>query len=99
MTNINSKPDFSSEKEKRNLAALKVQKAKEKIFKLIVKIISWESGSLGSPVVQSINKISSGEWILYKKHRLSVFAAIDKEKAKKELAETFNSIKTHGGFE
>ena len=85
-------------KDERKLAVLEAQKAKDKIFKLVVKIICWESGSSGSAVVQSVDKITPEEWLRYKKHRLSVFTALDKERAKNELDQTFNSIKANDGF-
>ena len=86
-------------KEERKLSLIENQKVKEKTFKLLVKIISWESGSLGSIAVSSVNKVTAEEWTWYKKHRADVFAAFDKEKAKNDLEKTFNLIKANGGFE
>lgn len=86
-------------KDERKLAALEAQKAKEKMFKLVVKIISWESGSLESNVIQTVDKITPAEWLKYKKHRLGIPTTLDKEKAKEKLDETYNAIKTNGGFE
>lgn len=80
--------------DKRKLDLLKAQKAKEQAFKIVVKIISWESGSSAA----NIEKITLAEWKQYKKHRSGAFAAIDRDKAKTDLAKTYNSIKAHGGF-
>ena len=91
-------PDIKS-KEERKLALIETQKIKEKAFKLLVKIISWESGSLGSIVVSAVNKITPEEWRQYKKHRSLVFAAFDKDKVKSDLEKTYNSIKENDGFE
>jgi hypothetical protein len=96
---MSDKPeDILTNKDLRKLAALETQKAKEKIFKLVVKIISWESGSSGSAAVQSADKITEEEWQRYKKHRLNTFNALDKDKAKEELNESYNSIKANNGF-
>lgn len=86
-------------KEERKLAVLESQKAREQVFKLVVKIISWESGSLESVVVKSANKITPGEWLEYKKHRMNISPVLDKEKVKVKLTQIYNSIKANGGFE
>lgn len=85
-------------KEEKKLADIELKEIKEKAFKLIVKIISWENGSNGSIVVQSANKITPEEWQQYKKERMNAFSAADKDKGRKEIEESFNSIKAHGGF-
>lgn len=86
-------------KEERKLATLKAQQAKEKMFKLVVKIISWESGASESTVIKSANKITPEEWLMYKKQRMDISATLDKEKMKDKVAQTYNSIKANGGFE
>lgn len=86
-------------KDERKLAALENQKVKEKMFKLVVKIISWESGSLESVAIKSVNKITPNEWLQYKKHRTNISAALDKKKVKDNLVQTYNSIRSNGGFE
>ena len=86
-------------KDEKNLAILETQKVREKAFKLLVKIISWESGFLGSPIVSSANRITSKEWTEYKKHRKGVFNVFDKDKIKSDLKKTYDSIKINGGFE
>lgn len=90
-------PQINS-KDERKLAVLEAQKIKEQAFKLVVKIISWESGSLGSTVVQSTNKITPAEWSQYKKQRMSIATAENRDKAKEKLTQTYNSIKANGGF-
>lgn len=98
---LNNKPNQNNlkNKDERKLALLKAQQEKEKMFKLMVKIISWESGSLDSNTVRSENKITQKEWLEYKKQRMSIATIYDKDKAKKKLTLTFNSIKANGGFE
>lgn len=97
---MRDKPKLKSalSKEERALALLENQKANESIFKLTVKIICWQTGALGSQVVQTSDKITPVEWQKYKKHRLKTFNITDIEKAKKEIAQTYESIKANGGF-
>lgn len=82
----------------RKLAALKAQAVKEQAFKLVVKIISWESGSLESLVIKSANKITPDEWLQYKEYRMNLSTTPDKEKVRDNLIQTYNSIKANGGF-
>ncbi|MCL5410312.1 MAG: hypothetical protein M1324_00450 [Patescibacteria group bacterium] len=86
-------------KDERKLAALKAQKARESAFKIVVKIISWESGTLDSAVIKSANKITEEEWLKYKKQRMDIATADNRDKAKEKLTLTYNSIKANGGFE
>lgn len=86
-------------KDERKIAALKAQQAKEKTFKLVVKIISWESGSLDSLVVRAANKITLSEWLQYKKQRMDISTPETRDRAKDKLAQTYNAIKSNGGFE
>lgn len=85
-------------KEERELALLKAQRTKESAFKLVVKIISWESGAAESIVVKSSDKITLQEWVQYKKQRMNIPTVLDKEKVAANLAQTYNSIKANGGF-
>lgn len=89
----------SISKEERKLAVLKAQEARDKVFKLVVKIISWETGSLNSLVVKSSDKITSKEWSTYKKHTLAVASSENIERVKQKLIQTFKDIKENGGFE
>lgn len=86
-------------KEARKLAILEAQKAKEKMYKLLVKIISWESGSLESVVIQAGNKITPTEWLQYKKHRMGISTTLSEEETENKLVHTYKSIKENGGFE
>ena len=94
--NLNGKIPLSKEEQK--LANLQIQEVKEKTFKLVVKIICWESGTPSSEVVQTKNKITPEEWSRYKKHRTNAFSEADRDKIKAELTESFNNIKANGGF-
>lgn len=86
-------------KDERKLAILKAQKIKEKIFKLVVKIICWESGHSESVIIQSANRITPEEWLAYKKHHFNIPTTLDREKVKDNLTQTYNAIKANGGFE
>lgn len=99
MANTKLNQHSSITKDERKLAILKAQKVKESVYKLVVKIISWESGAAESTVIKSANKITPEEWLRYKKQRMDIFATVDKEKMKDKLAQTYNSIKANGGFE
>lgn len=85
-------------KNERELAMIKAQAARDKVYKLMIKIISWESGSLDSYVVKSLNKITSQEWLNYKKNTLRVSTNDSIEKVKARLTKTYKNIKEHGGF-
>lgn len=99
MTDDTSNQNISLTKEERKMLVLKAQEAKEVIFKLVVKIISWESGSMDSVVVKSANKITAKEWLKYKKHQLGISAAGSIQKTKDKIALTYKLIKENGGFE
>lgn len=85
-------------KNERELAMIKAQEARDKVYKLMIKIISWESGALDSYVVKSLNKITAQEWSSYKKNTLAVSTNDSLEKVKGRLAKTYKNIKDHGGF-
>ena len=91
--------DPTLSKEDRKQLVLKAQQAKEAIFKLVVKIISWETGALDSIVIRSANKITANEWSKYKKNQLEISAGGSLQKTKEKLAQTYAAIKEHGGFE
>lgn len=97
MANTNSKPDRQSPDE-RKLALLKAQEARDKVFKLMVKIISWETDSFNSIAVKSLNKITKGEWSIYKKHTMEVPTSQSIDKIKDKIAQTYKNIKENGGF-
>ncbi len=75
------------------------QAAKEALFKLVVKIICWETGSLGSVTVRSDDKITTHEWMEYKKNQLSIATEGTLLRIKEKLAQSHLSIKEHGGFD
>ena len=85
--------------DERKLAVLKAQQARDKAFKLVVKIISWETGSLNSLVVKALDKITNQEWLTYKKHTLSISTQENLEKVKRKLAQSYKDIKENNGFE
>ena len=88
----------SKTKDERKLALLKAQAAKDKLFKQVVKIISWESGSLDSIVVKSLNKITEAEWLNYRKYTLNIATSQSREKVKEKLSQTYKNIEANGGF-
>lgn len=88
----------SKTQDERKLAILKAQAAKDKLFKLVVKIISWESDSLDSVVVKSLNKITEAEWLNYRKYTLNISTSQSLEKVKEKLTQTYKNIRAHGGF-
>lgn len=90
--------DQSTSRDDRELAILKAQEAKNKLFKLIVKIISWETGSIDSVVVRSLNKITNEEWSSYKKHTLKIPTSVSTEKVKEKILQTYKNIKENNGF-
>lgn len=92
----NKKPKTLDE---RKLALLKAQQVRDKMFDLVVKIISWETGSLNSFVVKAKNKISAVEWSQYKKYQLDIPTTASIDKVKKKLNTTYQSIIENGGFE
>lgn len=75
-------------------AAQKHQQEKEKFQALAIKVIRWRLG-----LHDKKDKISSSEWVLYKKYQLS---AIDKhtdvKQLKQRLSQTFEEITKKGGF-
>ncbi len=91
-----SNPTLS--KEEKKLAILKAQEAREKIFKLVVKIISWETASMDSIVIRSGDKITSQEWAKYKSHLLDISKTEGIDKVKSKLAASYQAIKQNSGF-
>lgn len=85
-------------KEEKKLITLKAQEARDKSFKLVVKIISWETGSMDSNAIKTENKISPVEWATYKRHLLTISKSESVEKVKEKLSQAYKSIKEHGGF-
>ncbi len=90
-------PDAKLTKEERKLVTLKAQEARDKVFKLVVKIIRWETESSHS-ASNAIEKITSQEWAKYKQHLLNISTSESTQKVKDKLTQTYNAIKEHGGF-
>ncbi len=88
----------SKTQDEKKLAILKAQEEKDKLFKLVIKIISWESGSLDSIVIKSLNKVTESEWLHYKKYTLAISTSQSLEKVKEKVTQTYNNIQAHGGF-
>lgn len=89
--------DTKLTKEEREAAAAKVREVSERLFKLVVKIIRWETeatSSLGKPK----DKITSDEWKAYQKHILRISVSEREERVKQKLGETYRAIKSHRGF-
>jgi len=90
-------PDTKLTKEERKLVTLKAQEARDRVFKLVVKIIRWETESSHS-ANNTIEKITSQEWAKYKQHLLNISTSESTQKVKDKLTQTYNAIKEHGGF-
>lgn len=98
-TNLQSdRTDLILDREQKRLAALKIQAERDKRFKLVAKIISWETGSMDSIAVKSLDRITETEWSIYKEHILGIATAETVEKVKAKLAQTFEDIKRNDGF-
>lgn len=85
-------------KEERKAAASKTQAANEKIFKLVVKIISWKSGPMEGASIKLTDKITRDEWQRYRAHMLRISKTESEKRVKEKLEETYNAIKANGGF-
>lgn len=102
MTKVLLEPNrqkFPRPLDERKLALLKAQEIRNKMFNLVVKIISWETGSPNSLVVKAENKISPAEWTQYKKHQMQIPTTESIEKVKSKINQTYTSISENGGFE
>lgn len=84
--------------EERKLAVLKAHEAREKIFKLVVKIIRWETEVSTSTTDKNVSKITTDEWHRYTKHLLGIYQPENQAKIKEKLKKTYDTIKGHGGF-
>ncbi len=95
---MNLPPAKLLSKEERKLVILKAQEAREKIFKLVVKIISWQTRSMDSIAIKHADKVTNHEWIRYKQHLLNISKSESTERVRDKLTQTYNAIKEHGGF-
>lgn len=84
--------------DERKAANEQAHQAKEKIFKLVVKIISWETKSMDSLALRTDDRISSQEWNSYKQHIMEISKSESLEKVKSRLVETYKSIQSNNGF-
>ncbi|EKD90247.1 MAG: hypothetical protein ACD_31C00072G0003 [uncultured bacterium] len=84
--------------EERKLITLKAQEAREKVLKLVVKIIRWETESTDHPLNQVIDKITGLEWSKYKTHILGSYQIDNQERIKSKIKQTYETIKQRGGF-
>lgn len=85
-----------SHSDQRKVTAQKNQQLREASFSLVVKIIKWRSGTAISD-----SKVTSKEWLKYKKHLLSSIEKEEKNKVKElqlKLKETQQAIERHNGF-
>lgn len=101
MTKTNSQPDKINlvlNREEKRIATLKIQAERDKRFKLVAKIISWESGAEGSIAVTTQNKVTDAEWSEYKKYIQTITTSDSVEKVKQKIDLTFENIKKNGGF-
>lgn len=98
-TNLQSdRTDLILGREEKRLAALKIQAERDKRFKLVAKIISWETGSMDSIAVKTLDRITNSEWSIYKDHILAIATVETVEKVKEKLDQTFENIKKNGGL-
>jgi hypothetical protein len=78
--------------DEQKLLALKKKAASDNIYRLCVKIISWKSG-------KKTVKITSKEWVEYKKHIVGISKTESPERVLTKLKDTHQAIIKHGGFE
>lgn len=90
------KASIKLSREEQKKAALEHQKQNEQIHQLVVKIISWKSGSLGS---SCLNKITNREWSNYRQHILKISKTESPDRVKGKLEATREAIQNHDGFD
>lgn len=93
---MDSKPKLT--KEERKEAVLKSQAANEKIFKLVVKIISWKSGPMEGATIKKTDKVTPDEWQRYRTHILRISKTESEKRVREKLDDTYKAIKANGGF-
>ena len=93
-----SSKDTKLTKEEREAAAAKVREVSERLFKLVVKIIRWETELPNSNLGKPKDKITSDEWRAYEKHILKISVSEREDRVKEKLYETKRAIKSHRGF-
>ncbi len=90
--------DTKLTKEEREAAAAKVREVSEKLFKLVVKIIRWETELPNSNLGKPKDKITSEEWHAYERHILKISTSEREDRVREKLDETYRAIKSHRGF-
>ncbi len=83
---------------KKSLIDQKKLQEKEDWHKLVVKVIVWKDGPVGSGFVQFMDKITPKEWKDYRKRLTRVNAGKGKEKIQALLKEKWERINENGGF-
>ncbi len=86
-------------KEEREAAAAKAHEVSERLFKLVVKIIRWETELPNSNLGKPKEKITRDEWKTYEKHILRISTSEREERVKEKIGETYQAIKSHRGFQ
>ncbi len=91
-------PQKKLNKDERKEAVLQAHKANEKIFKLVVKIISWETGPMEGASIKTTNKVTDDEWQRYRRHLLKISTSESEKRVKEKLKGIYEAIKDNGGF-
>ena len=91
------KPKLS--KEEQRSKELEVSEAKEAVFHLVAKVISWKTRSQDSYSMQNKEKISPAEWQKYEKHLLDISKTEDVQTVKEKLKTIHSQIEANHGFE
>lgn len=86
-------------KEEQKSKELEASTAKEEMFQLVAKIISWKTKSQDSYSMQNKNKISVTEWQQYKKHLMDISKTDGADKVKEKLKDIYSAIQNNQGFE
>ncbi len=73
--------------------------AKEEVFQLVAKIISWKTRSVDSHSMQNQKKVSASEWQEYEKHLFGVYKTETKEEVQARLLTIQEAITLNEGFE
>lgn len=95
---MSSKDNTKLTKEEREAAAAKVREVSERLFKLVVKIIRWETELPNSNLGKPKDKITPEEWKTYEKHILKISTSEREGRVREKLDETYKAIKSHRGF-
>ena len=86
-------------KEERNAKSLAKSTAREEMYQLVAKIISWKTRAVDSHSMQHQKKISASEWKRYEKHLLEISKEEGTQAVKEKLALIHEAIELNQGFE